>query len=198
MWEVTGAGVGPGDTTRLRLSLSDSATTRELWPHAFQLDLVVTVGPRLEVELIAHNPGDQPYVCGGALHTYFGVGDVTRIAIQGLDGCDYLDKVESFQRKTQQGPITISGETDRIYLDTTSACTIDDPSLKRRVQITKAGSRTTVVWNPWSEKARQLADFGDEEYRDMVCVETANADQDVVTVAPGGEHRLSAVIGVDG
>jgi hypothetical protein len=31
----------------------------------------------------------------------------------------------------------------------------------------------------------------------MVCVETANADTDVATVAPGGEHRLSAVIGLE-
>jgi D-hexose-6-phosphate mutarotase len=63
--------------------------------------------------------------------------------------------------------------------------------------IAKAGSRTTVVWNPWADKAAQLADFGDEEYLSMVCVETANADTDVATVAPGGEHRLSAVIGLE-
>jgi glucose-6-phosphate 1-epimerase len=54
-----------------------------------------------------------------------------------------------------------------------------------------------MVWNPWAEKAKQIADFADEEYLAMVCVETANADTDVATVAPGGEHRLSAVIGLE-
>jgi hypothetical protein len=31
----------------------------------------------------------------------------------------------------------------------------------------------------------------------MVCVETANADGDSITVAPGGEHRLTAIIGIE-
>jgi D-hexose-6-phosphate mutarotase len=74
---------------------------------------------------------------------------------------------------------------------------IDDPALGRRIDISKVGSRTTVVWNPWIEKAQQLDDFGDDEYLSMVCVETANANTDVATVAPGGEHRLSAVIGLE-
>ncbi len=42
-----------------------------------------------------------------------------------------------------------------------------------------------------------MADFGDDEYRTMVCVETANAADDVRTVAPGGSHRLRAVISVE-
>ncbi|MEO7910292.1 MAG: D-hexose-6-phosphate mutarotase, partial [Roseiflexaceae bacterium] len=83
------------------------------------------------------------------------------------------------------------------YLDTDASCVIDDSALDRRIRVAKAGSRTTVVWNPWAEKAHQLADFGDEEYLSMVCVETANADTDIATVAPGGEHRLSAMIGLE-
>jgi glucose-6-phosphate 1-epimerase len=27
------------------------------------------------------------------------------------------------------------------------------------------------VWNPWSTKAKSMADFGDDEYKQMVCVE---------------------------
>jgi D-hexose-6-phosphate mutarotase len=197
MWQVRGASVGPGDATEVRLGLAESDATLELWPHPFDLEIVVTVGPQLQVELIARNSGDQPFVCGGALHTYYAVGDARRIAIHGLDGREYLDKVEGFKRKQQHGPVTIAGETDRIYLDTDAACVIEDPALARRIRIAKAGSRTTVVWNPWAEKARQIADLGDEEYLSMVCVETANADTDVATVAPGGEHRLSALIGVE-
>ncbi len=197
MWQVRGTSVGPADATEIRLGLTESEASRALWPHIFDLEIVVTVGAQLRVELITRNPGDQPFVCGGALHSYYTVGDARRIAIHGLDGGDYLDKVENFKRKSQQGPVTIEGETDRVYLDTDAACVIDDPALNRRLEIAKAGSRTTVVWNPWAEKAGQLADFGDEEYLSMVCVETANADTDVATVAPGGEHRLSAVIGLE-
>jgi len=197
MWQVRGTSVGPADVTEIRLGLTDSLATLALWPHAFELELVVTVGAQLRVELIARNPGEQPFVCSGALHTYLTVGDARRIVINGLDGSDYLDKVEGFQRKSQHGPVTIEGETDRVYLDTAATCVIDDPALDRRIGIAKDGSQTTVVWNPWAEKARQLADFGDEEYLSMVCVETVNAVTDVVTIAPGGEHRLNAVIGLE-
>jgi len=197
MWQVRGTSVGPADATEIRLGLTESEASLALWPYAFDLEIVVTVGAQLRVELITRNPGDQPLICGGALHTYYTVGDVRRIAIQGLDGCDYLDKAEGFKRKSQRGPVTIEAETDRVYLDTDAACVIDDPALDRRIGIAKAGSHTTVVWNPWAEKAQQIADFGDEEYLSMVCVETANADADVATVAPGGEHRLSALIGLE-
>jgi glucose-6-phosphate 1-epimerase len=197
MWQVRGTSVGLGDATEIRLGLTESEDSLAFWPHVFDLEIVVTVGAQLRVELIARNPGEQPFVCGSALHTYYTVGDAQQIAIHGLDGCDYLDKVEGFKRKSQHGPVTIEGETDRVYLDTDATCVIDDPALGRRIGIAKAGSRTTVVWNPWAEKAKQIADFDDHEYLSMVCVETANADTDVATVAPGGEHRLSAVIGLE-
>jgi glucose-6-phosphate 1-epimerase len=32
-----------------------------------------------------------------------------------------------------------------------------------------------VVWNPWSVKVQSMGDFGDDEYKRMVCVEPALA-----------------------
>jgi D-hexose-6-phosphate mutarotase len=194
MWQVRGTSVLEGDVVQLRLGLKESDATFALWPHAFDLELVATVGAELRVELIARNPGDAPFIVGGALHSYFQVGDLTRVAIRGLEGCSYIDKVDGGQQKVQEGPITISAETDRIYLDTTAECAIDDPALGRQIRVGKSGSRTTVVWNPWIEKARIMADCGDEEYLNFVCVETTNAVDDVFEVAPGGEHRLVQTI----
>jgi D-hexose-6-phosphate mutarotase len=196
MWDVRGTGVLEDDATQLRLGLADSEATRALWPHAFDLELVVTLGAELAVELISRNSGEAPFVVGGALHSYFQVGDVSRVAIHGLEGCQYIDKVEAGRQKTQDGPIAIAAETDRIYLDTTAECVIDDPVLGRRIHVRKAGSRTTVVWNPWIEKAKLMADCGDEEYLNFVCVETTNAAGDVFEVAPGGDHRLRQTIGL--
>jgi glucose-6-phosphate 1-epimerase len=196
MWQVRGTSVLEDDSTQLRLALTDSEATYQMWPHAFALELVVTVGPQLNVELISRNTGDTSFVVGGALHSYFRVGDVSRVTIHGLEGHSYIDKVDGGQQKTQTGPITIGMETDRIYLDTTSECVIDDPALGRRIRVSKAGSRTTVVWNPWIEKARLMADCGDEEYLNFVCVETTNAVDDVFEVAPGGDHRLRQRIGL--
>jgi glucose-6-phosphate 1-epimerase len=194
MWQVRGTSVLEDDFSQLRLGLADSERTYEIWPYAFDLELIVTVGPELNVELISRNTGETPFVVGGALHSYFQVGDVSCVSIHGLEGCSYIDKVDGGQQKTQAGPIAIGMETDRIYLDTATECVIDDPALGRRVRVGKAGSRTTVVWNPWIEKARLMPDCGDEEYLNFVCVETANAVDDVFEIVPGGEHRLHQTI----
>jgi D-hexose-6-phosphate mutarotase len=196
MWQVRGSGV-MDDATELRLGLAESEATLEIWPYPFDLELAITVGPQLRAELIARNTGEAPFTAGGALHTYFQVGDVTRVAIHGLDGTSYIDKVDGGARKTQAGPVTITAETDRIYLDTDAECVIDDPALGRRIRVGKSGSRTTVVWNPWAEKARQIPDCGDEEYLNFVCVETTNAVDDVFEIAPGGEHRLVQTVAVE-
>lgn len=194
MWQARGSAVLADESVQLRLGIADSDETRAIWPYAFDLELVVTVGPRLSVELIGRNTGDAPFTAGGALHSYYQVGDVARVAIGGLEGAEYIDKVAGGARLRQGGAVTIAGETDRIYLDTAAACTIDDPALGRRVLVEKANSRTTVVWNPWIEKARAMPDCDDDEFRDFVCVETTNAVDDVYEVAPGGEHRLSLAI----
>ncbi len=116
--------------------------------------------------------------------------------IKGLDGCAYLDKVEKGHRQLQKGALVINRETDRIYLDTAGACIIEDSGLDRQIVIAKNGSRTTVVWNPWIAKAGAMKDFGDDEYIGMVCVETAKADTDVVSLAPGKTHTLETLIRV--
>ncbi len=197
LWSVTATKKLGDGATRLQLGLSDSDHSRTLWPHAFQLEIVITVGSELAVELVARNPGKLAFTCGGALHSYFNVSDATKIAVRGLEGCPYIDKVDGGKQKRQQGPVTIEAETDRIYLDTTVTCVIEDPGWERRIEIAKSGSRSTVVWNPWIDKARRMADFGDQEYLGMVCVETTNAAEDLVTVLPEEEHRLRAVISLN-
>lgn len=196
-WHVLGTAIGAGGRTELRLGLIDTPATRELWPHDFQLELVITVGPELQLELIARNNGDTPMTCTGALHSYFGVSDVAQIAIHGLEGCTYVDKVDAGQRKVQHGPVTIRGEIDQVYLDTVAECIIADPLAGRQIRIAKSGSRSTVIWNPGELKARNIPDFGAQEYTQMVCVETANALDDAVQIAPHGSHRLKALITVE-
>lgn len=189
-WEVIEAENLPDGSTRLSFRLVQSDATRSQWPHASQLESHITVGAALEVDLVTHNLDRAPVTIGDALHTYFEVGDVRKVAIRGLEGCPYLDKADGGRRKQQAGPVTIDAETDRIYLDSTADCLIDDPSLKRRIRITKRGSRTTVVWNPWVDKAAKMGDFGKDGYLNMVCVESANAAEDVVTIPAHGAHHL--------
>ena len=50
------------------------------------------------------------------------------------------------------------------------------------------------MWNPWIAKAARLADFDDNGYTAMVCIETANALTNVVTVAPGASHTITQTV----
>lgn len=196
LWALRDATVDAAGQVTVRLGLSDDASTRAIWDHAFDLELVVTVGQTLTMALVTRNTGTAPFIISQALHTYFGVGDIEQTTVQGLDGCTYVDKVDNFTEKRQSGPVDFSGETDRIYVNTTADSLIVDAAWGRTIRINKQGSASTVTWNPWIDKEKTMADMVTGEYRGMVCVETCNAGSDQITVAPGQQHALVANISV--
>ncbi|MFZ5530940.1 MAG: D-hexose-6-phosphate mutarotase, partial [Pseudomonadota bacterium] len=130
-WEVTATQALQNGATRLSLRLVPSDATRAAWPYSTEVMLHITVGATLEMDLVTRNAGNETVTLGQALHTYFEVGDVRRIKIHGLGGCEYIDKVDGGACKVQSGPVTIAAETDRIYLGSTADCLIDDPQLRR-------------------------------------------------------------------
>lgn len=193
-WTLLSTQALEGGATRVTLGIADDKETRAQWPHQFNLILAVTVGDTLGTELITRNPGDRPYSITQALHTYFHVGDASRARVLGLEGCRYIDKSADGKDAaiTQEGPVTFSGEVNRIYQSVPGVLLIEDPALGRRLRIASRNSATCIVWNPWVETARAMGDLDDEDYRIMLCVETANAADEVVEVPAGGETRLGA------
>jgi glucose-6-phosphate 1-epimerase len=183
----------------LAFTFADTAQTLgSPWPHRFLATYRVTFGTSLQLALTVRNTSEQAVRFEEALHTYYAVQNVREIEIGGLEATEYLDKVDAFARKRQGADaIRFAGETDRVYLDTTATCVIRDPARRRAIRIAKTGSRTTVVWNPWIEKARGLADFGDLEWVEMVCVETANVGDAAVSLQPGAEHTMTATVTVE-
>jgi D-hexose-6-phosphate mutarotase len=197
LWKVLEIKTLDDGETQMVLELINTPATEAQWSYPSQLQVIITVGAVLRIELITRNLSQAAFSIGEALHTYFQVSDVSHIQIKGLENCQYLDKVDNSQRKHQAGPVTIHSEVDRVYLNTIADCLIEDPNSHRQIRIAKQGSQSTVVWNPWIEKATQMGDFGDQGYLQMVCVETANALDNVVTVNPGETHRLETTISVE-
>ena len=194
VWTPSASKTLADGSTLLKLSTADSEETMPRWPHRFRLEIAVSVSDVLRVALTATNTDHSAFACTGALHSYFNISAPANIRIKGVAGVAYLDKVDRMRRKVQDGDVCIDRETDRIYVDTEAACSIEDRGLKRCIGIAKTGSRTTVIWNPWVDKAAAMKDFGDDEYQTMVCVETANAGPDRVRLAPGESHTLEAGI----
>lgn len=177
------------------LKLQDSTETKAFWPHSFQVRMHVHMGASLQVSLQAQNTGSTAWSMTGALHTYLNVEDVRKISIHGLHGTQYVEGRLSPDKRPQSGTIIIDQEVDRMYISDATVI-VHDPLWKRELVIEKAGSLATVVWNPWIEKSKRLADLPDEAYPEFLCVEAANAGEDVITVQPGHEHLLTQRIEV--
>jgi glucose-6-phosphate 1-epimerase len=187
-----------GGAVTVAMSTESDESTKKWWPADFRLEQRVTFGAEFQMELALKNTGTTPLRFEEALHTYFRVGDIEKARVHGLDGMQYTDKTDARRVKTQQGDVVITSETDREYLDTPHAVELEDPALRRRIRVANENSLTTVVWNPWTQKAKAMSDFGDDEWKQMMCVETTNVSGFAVDVAAGGQHRMKAMIRVAG
>ena len=200
-WEVV-ATERRAEGVALSFKLLPNQTTRDLGYDHFVLVYEVVVGERLTLALEVENVGDSPLTFEEALHAYYSVSDVRHIEVSGLEDTDYLDRVDHAKPRHQgTGVIHFARETDQLHLNTQAAVTIADQGSGsgwgRRIVIEKRGSDSTVVWNPWIEKASRLVDFGDDEWQHMVCVEPANAAENAVTVAPGAMHTMAMTVRVE-
>ena len=195
-WTLCDAGETPDGTVHLTLQLEDDNAS-PVWPHYFHADLRVSIGRTLTVELFVDNPDHIAFSFEEALHTYFRVSNIEQVSVSGLENSEYFDKVTSSRARQGAEPIRFTGETDRVYAGTQTPCVIHDPGMKRRITIAKRGSHSTVVWNPWVQKARTMADFGDDEWPRMLCIETANVGDAAVTLRPEDRHTMTAEITVE-
>ncbi|MGY2287885.1 D-hexose-6-phosphate mutarotase [Pseudomonas gingeri] len=165
------------------------------WPHKIGLKLAIHLGERLRISLTSENLDDHPVTLSQALHTYFAVSDVRNVHVEGVDGLAYIDTADDWKPARQQGELRFVGETDRIYQDAPAQLSIVDPTWERRIELDTSGSRSAVIWNPWIGRASQFNDMADDGWQKMLCIETANVMDDVVTLAPGASHTLGVTIG---
>ncbi|MDH5425164.1 MAG: D-hexose-6-phosphate mutarotase [Gammaproteobacteria bacterium] len=194
MWQVTETTEIDNGQTQICFKLESNQLAekyQQMWPQPTTAEYIVTLGKTLKLELITHNNSDQAITIGQALHTYFNVQDISTTTVQGLEGKPYLDKTDGFKRKTQSRSVIIDQEVDRVYLETADDVTIKNK--QREITIKKQGSESTVVWNPWKETADKMADLGPDGYMNMLCVESANAADDVRLINSGQSHKLLVI-----
>ncbi len=177
--------------TVVRLSTTTDGSD-ESFPYRTLLELTVRVGMSLEVALTTHNKDAREIPLSQALHAYFAIDTLSAVSLEGLDGRTYYDKVTD-EYGTWPEHFQIDREIDRIVLDDGGPIRLTTGGNSMPI-LERQGSRSLVVWNPWTAKSRRLSNFQDDDYQRMLCLETANVDKDTRRVAPGTHHSLTMTI----
>ncbi|KAL5708893.1 glucose-6-phosphate 1-epimerase [Ranunculus cassubicifolius] len=171
------------------LLLKPSEEDIKCWPHSFEFRLRVSLAASGELSMISRirNINGKPFSFSFAYHTYLSVSDISEVRIEGLETLDYLDNLCQRERFTEQGDaITFESEVDRVYLTSPKVIAVLDHEKKRTFVIKKEGLPDVVVWNPWEKKCKSMVDIGDEEYKQMLCVDGAAIGRPIA-LKPGEE-----------
>ena len=116
------------------------------------------------------------------------------VTVKGLEEAPFHDKVSDKKEEAASKPLTIAQETDRVYQASDTALKIvvsekDNP----RFEVSRDVLTDVVVWNPWEEKTKTMADLGPENaYEYMICVEAGSVSDwntlDSGDAWEGGQH----------
>ena len=197
MWKIVREHVPADGPVSVTFRLVVKAGMYELWPHECVVELEVELSDVLLTTLRVHNTGQTECKFFCALHTYFNIHDIDGVRVSGLQGVEYIDFLDQLRQSVEsREDVVFTEPVDRVYLDSPQVVVLYSDSDQRRYLITKEGFSDSVVWNPWIEGARAIADLHSQEYRNMVCVESGNVVTPVI-VQPGEVHTSVQVLRVE-
>ena len=180
--------------TMISLEIVSSEDTKKYWPFDFKAQLDVICGRKLEVNLTIINTDYRSfdYTCG--IHSYFNISEISNIKIEGLMGSTYFTTFSEEYKLQDSQYIEVKQEENRRHIDTEADCIIHDAGFKRKILASKRGSKSTVVWNPWTESIKNMHDLPEDGYKSFICIESVNAFNDIISINPGKHHTTSAII----
>ncbi len=193
LFEVSKTSALDNGDVEIVLRLTANETTLSIWPYQFLLEVSITLGESLSVELISHNKDDKPFFVTEAIHSYFKLDDISRLSIGGLEGAKYYDQLSDKECVQAEVNCCINQETDRIYQAPENGIQLlHNDGVK--IGLVQENANAVVVWNPWVGKSASMNDFPDSGYKNMVCVEAANARYKVINLAPGSRHSIKQTL----
>ncbi len=195
-WDVAETTSLPNGETLVRLQLCSSEETKVYWPYDFCAEMCITVGRTLTATLKVTNTSTEPleYTC--ALHSYFNLSLIDNISITGLQNTGYHNQLDGSDGFQDTEKLKITQPETRHYFNTETTCVIEDPIYRRNIRVEKSGSKITTVWNPGEESCLKITDLPDDGFETFICVETVNAFEDVISLAPGESNETTAIIGL--
>ena len=189
-----------GDAS-VTLVLEDDEDTKAEWDrNRFALRYTITLMEeylRMEVTVENHNRRERAFDFTAAFHTYFRVADIAEVGVAGLADSSYVDKTKNMVHSTQmEHDLMVTGFTDRIYYQPQQIVSIyNAPMAGMKVRMARLNMPDVVVWNPWEDLAKELEDFGDDEYKRMICVE-AGAVMKPILVPANGSAKFGMLLHV--
>jgi glucose-6-phosphate 1-epimerase len=198
VWDVIETGTKEGGETFVELQICSSDETKAYTPQDFCATIKILIGAKLEISLKVTNTSNEIFLYTCALHSYYNVSDIEMITISGLHGAHYHSQLLTEPNDfIQESPtIEIHQAETRHYHNTESTCIIEDPNFGRKIEVAKAGSKITTVWNPWAETCAQIADLPNDGYKTFICIEAVNAFDNVISLLPDESHTTSALFGL--
>jgi len=174
-WEVVSTNATKTEpiTVSIELRLKENKTTLDIWSFPFEAILGIHLSTKLSLEFKVKNTGTEPFDFQSALHTYFTVSDINNASVVGLKDVEFINKVKGGIIETEtRTAVQVAEEVDRAYLHAKQdPLLLIDKGKEFSRKLYREGFDDVVVWNPWVEKARGLADLGEEAFSQFICVE---------------------------
>merc|ERR1712217_893955 len=163
--------------------------------------VVALTAVSLKITLRAVNTGEEPFDFSFLLHTYLRIPAIEEVAVCGLAGQSYVDKVAGGETMTESNAeIALPSVTDRIY--------IGDAPIGKDVTLQSAGAPLfalvheaavageakacdIVMWNPYVEASP--GDLPPPAFKEFICVEPGLVSA-MHKLPPGAVAELSQKI----
>ena len=183
--------------TSIVLTLDPAQAPYPDWQNKVGLEFEIRLTDALWMEMRSHNLSDSPLTLSNALHSYFSISSRSQLSIPAVTGLTYLDKLQNYMPQFQSPAISINAEVDRVYQAPPETIDLLDSGKGINTSIRSWGNNNLVIWNPGQQKALLMADFDDDGYEQMICIEPANALEQSISLQPGECHRLGQLIKID-
>ena len=183
--------------TSITLTLDAAQAPSPDWENRVALEVEISLSDVLWMEMRSQNLSTSTLTLSNALHSYFAISQRQQVTIPAVTGLTYLDKLQDYLPRQQTSGISFDSEIDRVYQTPPASIDLLDQGRRINTSIQSWGNNNLVIWNPGEQKARQMKDFDERGFDQMICIEPANALSQSITLLPGERHRLGQTIKVN-
>ena len=198
LWSVIDQGATPDGRVRAALELRNPVEASTGQRMDLVAVLTVTLGESLTLELETRNTGRDPVSVEQCFHSYFLIGDVGRMRIEGLQQTLCRDNRDpDAGAHTPESPVAFDGPASRLFEPFPNAVRIVDDQLERTVVLRAEGASHLVLWNSGPLRQENGRPTGEADWRTQLALEPLRGLDKALSLPPGEALRLAMEIAVE-